>query len=231
MGFYHRSFCLSVCFIFTSYIAVSGRRTLATVAASIQFCFLRPPRVNHSTRAHFFIPKASVQSVFPMTSCPQHPKVTYAESEVTGKRVGSELSSQSCYHVQFLPFWPASLLSSPPYKMSRYRARISSTTLRAIGSRSLASRSLPLMTLAKQKYTEINRYQPGGSQAFGMGSDPLSNGTLCLRDAALMQSLGINAIRTYNVDPTLNHDECASIFNAVITGDIAPCEKVTVANG
>lgn len=58
-------------------------------------------------------------------------------------------------------------------------------------------------------------YQPGGSQAFGMGSDPLSNGTLCLRDAALMQSLGINAIRTYNVDPTLNHDECASIFNAV----------------
>ena len=48
-----------------------------------------------------------------------------------------------------------------------------------------------------------------------MGSDPLSNGTLCLRDAALMQSLGINAIRTYNVDPTLNHDDCASIFNAV----------------
>lgn len=30
-----------------------------------------------------------------------------------------------------------------------------------------------------------------------------------------MQSLGINTIRSYNVDPTLNHDECVSIFNAV----------------
>ena len=30
-----------------------------------------------------------------------------------------------------------------------------------------------------------------------------------------MQRLGINAIRTYNVDPTISHDLCASIFNAV----------------
>ena len=58
-------------------------------------------------------------------------------------------------------------------------------------------------------------YQPGGSEAFGKGSDPLSNGTLCLRDAALMQSLGINTIRVYNLDPNLNHDDCVSIFNAV----------------
>lgn len=60
-------------------------------------------------------------------------------------------------------------------------------------------------------------YQPGGSDAFSATSntDPLSNGTSCLRDAALMQQLGINTIRVYNVDPTLNHDLCASIFNAV----------------
>ena len=33
-------------------------------------------------------------------------------------------------------------------------------------------------------------YQPGGAEAYGISdSDPLSNGTLCLRDAALMQSL------------------------------------------
>ena len=36
-----------------------------------------------------------------------------------------------------------------------------------------------------------------------------------MRDAALMQMLGINAIRVYNLDPNLNHDACASIFNAV----------------
>ena len=30
-----------------------------------------------------------------------------------------------------------------------------------------------------------------------------------------MQSLGINTIRVYNLDPAINHDQCASIFNAV----------------
>lgn len=30
-----------------------------------------------------------------------------------------------------------------------------------------------------------------------------------------MQTLGVNAIRVYSVDPDINHDECASIFNAV----------------
>ncbi|TKA83179.1 hypothetical protein B0A55_00715 [Friedmanniomyces simplex] len=59
-------------------------------------------------------------------------------------------------------------------------------------------------------------YQPGGQGAYGTNSgDPLSNGTTCLRDAALMQQLGVNTIRCYNVDPTLNHDECVSIFNSV----------------
>ena len=59
-------------------------------------------------------------------------------------------------------------------------------------------------------------YQPGGQDAYGTGSgDPLSNADACLRDAALMQTLGINTIRCYNVDPTLNHDKCASIFDTV----------------
>ena len=59
-------------------------------------------------------------------------------------------------------------------------------------------------------------YQPGGQDSYGTGNgDPLSNAEACLRDAALMQDLGINTIRCYNVDPTLNHDECASIFNTV----------------
>ncbi|KAF2229678.1 glycoside hydrolase family 72 protein [Viridothelium virens] len=60
-------------------------------------------------------------------------------------------------------------------------------------------------------------YQPGGQSGYdpGSGVDPLSNGTVCLRDAALMQDLGLNTIRVYNVDPDLNHDQCASIFNEV----------------
>ena len=60
-------------------------------------------------------------------------------------------------------------------------------------------------------------YQPGGSSGFnpGSGIDPLSNATLCLRDAALMQQLGVNTIRIYNLDPDINHDMCVSIFNGV----------------
>lgn len=58
-------------------------------------------------------------------------------------------------------------------------------------------------------------YQPGGSSGYKPGSDPLSDSSACLRDAALMQALGVNAIRVYSVDPTINHDLCASIFNAV----------------
>ncbi|KAL2444023.1 1,3-beta-glucanosyltransferase gel2 [Exophiala dermatitidis] len=59
-------------------------------------------------------------------------------------------------------------------------------------------------------------YQPGGSSGFdpGSGVDPLSNSSVCLRDAVLMQRLGVNAIRVYNLDPDLDHSECASIFNA-----------------
>ncbi|KKY29151.1 putativebeta-glucanosyltransferase gel2 [Phaeomoniella chlamydospora] len=58
-------------------------------------------------------------------------------------------------------------------------------------------------------------YQPGGSSGFDpdSGVDPLSNGSVCLRDATLMQRLGVNTIRVYNLDPDLDHDQCASIFN------------------
>ncbi|KAL7895644.1 glycoside hydrolase family 72 protein [Trichoderma sp. SZMC 28014] len=59
-------------------------------------------------------------------------------------------------------------------------------------------------------------YQPGGSAGYDpkTGKDPLSDAETCLRDAALLQVMGVNAIRVYNLDPNLNHDQCASIFNA-----------------
>ncbi|KAK4098250.1 glycoside hydrolase family 72 protein [Parathielavia hyrcaniae] len=59
-------------------------------------------------------------------------------------------------------------------------------------------------------------YQPGGSAGYNKqtGRDPLSDPDICLRDAALLQILGVNTIRVYNVNPDVNHDRCASIFNA-----------------
>ncbi|KAF8935958.1 Glucanosyltransferase-domain-containing protein [Dissophora ornata] len=39
-------------------------------------------------------------------------------------------------------------------------------------------------------------------------SDPLSKPADCKRDFALMKGLGLNTIRVYQVDPSLNHDEC-----------------------
>jgi hypothetical protein len=58
-------------------------------------------------------------------------------------------------------------------------------------------------------------YQPGGSAGFDDGKkDPLSDPAACLRDAAIMQVLGVNTVRIYNINPDLNHDECVSIFNA-----------------
>ncbi|KAF2855787.1 glycoside hydrolase family 72 protein [Plenodomus tracheiphilus IPT5] len=59
-------------------------------------------------------------------------------------------------------------------------------------------------------------YQPGGQGAYkpSQGVDALTDADVCLRDATIMQKLGVNTIRVYNVDPTLDHSKCASIFNA-----------------
>jgi hypothetical protein len=59
-------------------------------------------------------------------------------------------------------------------------------------------------------------YQPGGQAAYkpSSGEDALTDADVCLRDAVVMQKLGVNTIRVYNVDPTLDHSMCASIFNA-----------------
>ncbi|RUS33693.1 Glucanosyltransferase-domain-containing protein [Jimgerdemannia flammicorona] len=52
-------------------------------------------------------------------------------------------------------------------------------------------------------------YQPRTSVV-----DPLAQPTACQRDIPLMQKLGINVIRVYQVDPTLNHDDCMKAFES-----------------
>ncbi|KAK9358211.1 Glucanosyltransferase-domain-containing protein [Lipomyces starkeyi] len=55
-------------------------------------------------------------------------------------------------------------------------------------------------------------YQPGGDSNFQDGSDPLSDPETCARDIFLFQQLGLNTIRIYAVDPTVDHDECMSLL-------------------
>ncbi|TID25658.1 glycoside hydrolase family 72 protein [Venturia nashicola] len=94
--------------------------------------------------------------------------------------------------------------------------------LLAFASSSLAVNSVTVQgqdfvdTVTKNRVMIIGvDYQPGGQGAYdpNVRADALSNGTVCLRDAALLQRLGVNTIRVYNVDPRANHDLCASIFN------------------
>lgn len=60
-------------------------------------------------------------------------------------------------------------------------------------------------------------YQPGGQSAFSSDSDdkhdPLSRPDICKRDAPIIQSLGANVVRVYNLHSDLNHDECVTVFN------------------
>ncbi|KAI0133251.1 glycoside hydrolase family 72 protein [Hypoxylon sp. NC0597] len=99
------------------------------------------------------------------------------------------------------------------------------SALVALGGATLAAAVTPLEVQGNQFVNSKSgdafqivgmAYQIGGSAGYdpSHGKDPLSNGDICKRDAALMQELGVNAIRVYNLDPNLNHDECASIFNA-----------------
>lgn len=101
-----------------------------------------------------------------------------------------------------------------------------STLLALFGTLAATTTALNTIEVKEQEFVDSQSgdrfviigvdYQPGGESAVGTGNgDPLSDPATCLRDAALMQNLGVNTIRTYNVDPTLNHDECVSIFNSV----------------
>ncbi|GMM35117.1 putative 1,3-beta-glucanosyltransferase [Saccharomycopsis crataegensis] len=59
-------------------------------------------------------------------------------------------------------------------------------------------------------------YQPGGSSAYtgdDADGDVLSDANACYRDAYVLQQAGVNIIRTYTVNPDVDHDDCMSILN------------------
>lgn len=52
--------------------------------------------------------------------------------------------------------------------------------------------------------------------AFGEPSsffDPLSNGDACSRDLPFLQDLGVNTLRVYSVNSSLDHDACMKTFS------------------
>jgi 1,3-beta-glucanosyltransferase GAS1 len=57
----------------------------------------------------------------------------------------------------------------------------------------------------------------GANNPFGEPStftDPLALSDACARDLPYLQGLGINTIRVYSVDSTLNHDSCMTALSS-----------------
>ncbi|CCD22994.1 1,3-beta-glucanosyltransferase NDAI_0A08410 [Naumovozyma dairenensis CBS 421] len=52
-------------------------------------------------------------------------------------------------------------------------------------------------------------YQPGGSSNL---TDPLADVDICKRDVPVFKDLGINTIRVYTVDNSLDHEECMQLL-------------------
>lgn len=44
-------------------------------------------------------------------------------------------------------------------------------------------------------------------------TDPLAFGDACNRDVPFLKELGVNTVRVYSVDSSLNHDACMSALS------------------
>lgn len=62
----------------------------------------------------------------------------------------------------------------------------------------------------KRFYIKGVDYLPGGASNF---VDPLMNESACSRDIKYFKELGLNAIRVYSVDNSVNHDKCMQLLD------------------
>lgn len=120
-------------------------------------------------------------------------------------------------------------ITDTPCQINAALMALGATVVNAVTSLTIEGNEFVNSKTGKRFQVVGMAYQPGGSAGYDpdTGKDPLSHKEQCMRDAALMQILGINAVRVYNLDPDINHDDCASIFNAVsstrITTSPPPC--------
>ena len=85
---------------------------------------------------------------------------------------------------------------------------------------STSNSSTPIITISGNAFfnSETNErfyirgvdYQPGGSSNL---TDPLADVATCKRDIPVFQDLGINTIRVYTVDNSLDHSECMKMLS------------------
>lgn len=85
------------------------------------------------------------------------------------------------------------------------------TTTKAITPITVKNNALYVGNTDERFYIRGVDYQPGGSSNL---TDPLSDPEICKRDIPYFKDLGLNTIRVYSVDNTLNHTECMSELEA-----------------
>jgi len=95
------------------------------------------------------------------------------------------------------------------------------SSLNALATIQRAGRYLYNTTDGSRFYIKGVAYQPQGTVGANAADpfpeptdfiDPLADSAGCNRDLPLLQQLGINTVRVYSVNASLNHDSCVQSF-------------------